>query len=295
MDKDEKDLTYGDWLHQIKDFGGGWLGLVVIVIIVLATAVGAWFGLTLFPDGEYPRIVLALPGLACGGVAFFASSSFLWRFKKKPDSPFPPSATSLSAVVKPPLEQPERSSALAESVPLRTIESQHLSSVPIPVPASPLVNNAPHLETIGAACIGGIGTVFCGERDYRPDGTYVTTKWAVLFCVPILPFRSLRTGNVASDSTNFVIARQHSERCEVSEAVPLSWRQILCVYGYVAFMVFWAVRILSFYSWLAQRFGPTTAVVVASVSMGCGGAIPILLRILAKRRAHFPSGNSLLD
>jgi len=40
--------------------------------------------------------------------------------------------------------------------------------------------------------INGFGTTFYGQRDFKPDGSYVTTEWIVCWFIPILPLRSLR-------------------------------------------------------------------------------------------------------
>ena len=45
--------------------------VIVVVLTVLATLLGAFYGIAFFPGGTYPRIVLALPGLAAGGVVYF--------------------------------------------------------------------------------------------------------------------------------------------------------------------------------------------------------------------------------
>ncbi|MBZ5604658.1 MAG: hypothetical protein LAO79_20360 [Acidobacteriia bacterium] len=40
--------------------------------------------------------------------------------------------------------------------------------------------------------IHGIGTMVYGERDYWPDGSFVTTEWFVLAWIPIIPICSKR-------------------------------------------------------------------------------------------------------
>lgn len=45
----------------------------------------------------------------------------------------------------------------------------------------------------------GIGAMHYGKRDFRPDGSYVTTLWFVVLYVPIVPIHSKRmrpTGEV---------------------------------------------------------------------------------------------------
>ena len=50
----------------------------------------------------------------------------------------------------------------------------------------------------------GFGAMDYGQRDFRPDGSYVTTTWFVCFYVPIVPIHSKRlrpTGQVKYFST----------------------------------------------------------------------------------------------
>ncbi len=74
--------TYGNWIRQIGNGGGGCLGQVVIIITISCTGAGSWYGISLFPAGTYPEIILAIPGLMAGAAAFFVSSRLLWEIKK---------------------------------------------------------------------------------------------------------------------------------------------------------------------------------------------------------------------
>jgi hypothetical protein len=38
----------------------------------------------------------------------------------------------------------------------------------------------------------GIGTMFMGQRDFRPDGSYVTTEFFVILLFPVMPLKSYR-------------------------------------------------------------------------------------------------------
>jgi len=42
-----------------------------------------------------------------------------------------------------------------------------------------------------ARSFGGIGTVLFGRRDYRTDGSWITTKYFI-FVIPLFPLRSYR-------------------------------------------------------------------------------------------------------
>jgi len=40
--------------------------------------------------------------------------------------------------------------------------------------------------------VNGFGTRIYGERDFLPDGSFVTTKWVIFLWIPILPLSSMR-------------------------------------------------------------------------------------------------------
>jgi hypothetical protein len=81
-DSNEDALNYKMWIRQIKDFDAGWPGLVVILVTLVFTGLGGWFGSDLFPAGRYPQLMLAIPGLIAGAIGFFLSSSLLWNMRQ---------------------------------------------------------------------------------------------------------------------------------------------------------------------------------------------------------------------
>jgi len=74
----------------------------------------------------------------------------------------------------------------------------------------------------------GIGTMVYGERDYWPDGSFVTTEWFVMAYVPIAPIISKRI----SYTRNSDYATYDSSGYWVYEILPLARRQVLFVYGW---------------------------------------------------------------
>lgn len=78
----EEVLTYKLWIRQIKDLEAGWFGFLVILVTLISTGLGGWFGADLFPAGRYPQIILAIPGLIAGALGFFLSSSLLWNMRQ---------------------------------------------------------------------------------------------------------------------------------------------------------------------------------------------------------------------
>lgn len=95
--------------------------------------------------------------------------------------------------------------------------------------------------------IGGIGTSFIGERDKRPDGSYVTTEFFVVG-IPLFPLRSFRVRPLGDMK---VFLNTTSQDFEVTP-VPLNWRQVINVYAGCAI----AIGILLGVIWYFNR-GPT--------------------------------------
>lgn len=76
-----------------------------------------------------------------------------------------------------------------------------------------------------AFSINGFGVTFYGRRLVRPDRSYVTTKWFILACLPIVPLGSAR---LRDSSRGF--SRQEYD---VVEETPLDLVQVLNTYFYV--------------------------------------------------------------
>lgn len=97
----------------------------------------------------------------------------------------------------------------------------------------------------------GIGTMVYGERDYWPDGSFVTTEWFVLGYVPIVPIISKRI----SYTRNSDYATYDASGYFVYETLPLDRKQVLSVYGWffaiVSPIVVWGM----FQDRLAKIFG----------------------------------------
>jgi len=72
----------------------------------------------------------------------------------------------------------------------------------------------------------GFGTTLYGKRDFRPDGSYVTTEWAIALWIPFFPFSSIRI--------RVTDQRFGTETYLVVEHVTSSRKQILSVYSYTA-------------------------------------------------------------
>jgi hypothetical protein len=45
--------------------------------------------------------------------------------------------------------------------------------------------------------VNGTGTTYYGRREFRPDGSYVTTEWVIFFLLQIAPLRTFRVWPIA--------------------------------------------------------------------------------------------------
>jgi drug/metabolite transporter (DMT)-like permease len=69
-----------------------------------------------------------------------------------------------------------------------------------------------------ARTYNGIGSIYYGITDERPDRTYITTLWIVFIFFPLIPVASFRVRNITS--------RQY----QIIEKLPMNWKQIRRTY-----------------------------------------------------------------
>jgi hypothetical protein len=81
-----------------------------------------------------------------------------------------------------------------------------------------------------AFIIQGFGTTFVGQRDFEADGSYITTEWVILLCIPVIPLRSLRVKQPIHGGNPFVSTQSYL----VQRKLPLHLKQVFCVYGLMA-------------------------------------------------------------
>jgi|ERR1035437_3994201 hypothetical protein len=80
----------------------------------------------------------------------------------------------------------------------------------------------------------GIGTRLYGKRDFRPDGSYVTTEWAAILWIPALPLKSMRIHETAGTDVGVFSNLKYV----ILEQTPyLHKKQVLCVYSFAAAVV----------------------------------------------------------
>jgi hypothetical protein len=97
----------------------------------------------------------------------------------------------------------------------------------------------------------GIGTMVYGERDYWPDGSFVTTEWFVVAYVPIAPIISKRI----SYTRNSDYAAYDPGGYFVYETLPLDRKQVLSVYSWFVAVVSPLVLWSAFQEKLAKVLG----------------------------------------
>lgn len=70
----------------------------------------------------------------------------------------------------------------------------------------------------------GIGTKEYGRRDVEPDGSYVTTKFFVIFYLPVWPLETRRVRYKIDKYVNRIDIRRYKLK-----RLPLCWPQVLGV------------------------------------------------------------------
>jgi hypothetical protein len=92
----------------------------------------------------------------------------------------------------------------------------------------------------------GFGTSIYGKRDFHSDGSFITTKWVVLFWVPVLPIGSVRLGKAGAGSrTGESGWSKHylgyffswNTKYWVYSQAPVNQRQALFVYSFVLALI----------------------------------------------------------
>jgi hypothetical protein len=126
----------------------------------------------------------------------------------------------------------------------------------------------------------GFGTTFYGKRDFRPDGTYITTEWIIVFALPVIPLRSLRVQYRGPAERRFPIGFGSSDSYSMYAKTRPNIRQVVYTYAFIASLVAWAVCTV----WLFG--GSTTDVAIYSMLAlaTLPGIVPYLLRRSARRK-----------
>lgn len=81
---------------------------------------------------------------------------------------------------------------------------------------------------------GGFGTRYCGERDYRKDGSYMTTTFFCVFFFPVFPLHTVR---VIPDPKNNEWDEMNESYYLVSEKRAPNLPQVASVYLFEATVI----------------------------------------------------------
>lgn len=145
-----------------------------------------------------------------------------------------------------------------------------------------------------AASLNGFGTGYIGQRDFRSDGSYITTEWIILAYLPIAPLRSHRLIRNPSQDRNLLVYMSHGY--VMVETLPVDKRQLLSVYGYFLLYLVWIILTIRLMVAFQSHWpGHEQLLVVAGVLL-CGSLLllPWYLRRRAQSAAPF-SETALVD
>lgn len=142
----------------------------------------------------------------------------------------------------------------------------------------------------------GIGTTYYGKRDFEPDGSYITTEFVIFIGIPIVPLQSLRVRYVGSTGIVFPIVHSEENYIVLATTRP-NKKQVLSVYGFVAFLAFWVLGVFWVYGRMEGKLGQTAASAMWYFLCALPGLLLIVLRRAAKRKIKFqqaapPDGGS---
>lgn len=142
--------------------------------------------------------------------------------------------------------------------------------------------------------VNGFGTKYYGQRDFRPDGSYLTTNFFCLGFVPIIPLHSVR---VIADPKNSAMpfSKNYYSILEKRWPHPL---QVLFIYLWAAaaaamgILFFWKIEpLLKERSlWLTQGWREAFLFGVCVVAPVAAG---VLLRTLLRQRGQLKSAKTL--
>ena len=120
-----------------------------------------------------------------------------------------------------------------------------------------------------------------GERDYRADGSFVTTQFFAVAYLPLFPIISKRISYARiSDYSSY-----DPDGYFVYETLPLDHRQMLCVYGWFAAVIApilaWGTFQDLMTTWLGDEdLAAGLCLLCSAIAFVC----PFFLRQWAKRR-----------
>jgi hypothetical protein len=88
----------------------------------------------------------------------------------------------------------------------------------------------------------GFGTDIYGKRDFKADGSFITTKWIILFLIPLVPLKSFRIApiNEARHRFSFLSLKQY----RIIDEFRPNLRQVAFIYAYEIVLICAVSRLL---------------------------------------------------
>lgn len=126
-----------------------------------------------------------------------------------------------------------------------------------------------------ARSFNGCGTAIYGKRDFEADGSFVTTKWVVVFFIPMWPLKSMRVKKVVK-SRWFQWFKHDYQPVSylVRELEGPCWRQVILTWAYCLFL---------YYTARALNVPPfTNSIPLSVILVGAATVLPWTLRKLAR-------------
>ena len=120
-------------------------------------------------------------------------------------------------------------------------------------------------------------------RDFRADGSYITTEWVTFAYVPLLPFRSLRVRPLGAAEPRFFIFPGTAHQYQILDKTSPNGRQVLYTYGFFLFVVSWVALVLSIGCDIKD---PNLGLPIALGGPWVPAVVPWLLRQRAKEQIH---------
>jgi hypothetical protein len=134
--------------------------------------------------------------------------------------------------------------------------------------------------------LNGCGTTFYGKREFRADGTYITTEWVTAFYLPLIPLRSFRVRHQGPGEGKVPIGFGSAERYLVFRKTAPNWRQVISVYALVILYVAWLCLVLQIGTQLYPDGLQGQNLGFAGLALAVLGplAMPLILRRRARKR-----------
>lgn len=132
----------------------------------------------------------------------------------------------------------------------------------------------------------GCGTKFYGQRDFEPDGTYVTTEWLVLLYIPIIPISSLRVAYTGPGEQRWYgIYSSSSHNYAIYKRTFPNWKQVLFTYAYLVLVAGWAYLVGATATSISHNaFNSVSSVWIIFIACMVPVPAPWMLRYFAQKK-----------